>query len=355
MKIVILGKSTPSADSIGLTTTYRGLVRELDARGHDVLCLERDMSTTLAQRVAKNAHAKTSQYRTVSELKRRYARRVREADVVIVGSFVPEGGDVGKWVTRVAKGVTAFYDVDTLVTLSKLEHGDHITRALIPKYDLYLSFTGGPSLDKLQEEYRSPMARALYASFDPALFFPEATSMKWDLGYLDVYRTELEPALVSLLVEPARRLPRKKFVVAGPGYPKGVVWPANVMYRASVPLREQRKFYSAQRFTLHVTGARALDAGHSPGVRLFEAAACGTPIISDAWPGLDKLLKPRREILIARTTKDALAYLNDMSEAERREVGLRARERVLADHTAAHRAAQLERYVAEAVTGQLMA
>jgi spore maturation protein CgeB len=358
VKIVIFGLSITSSWGNGHATTYRGLVRELDARGHDVLFLERDASWYADNRdLPKPPYGRTVVYRTIAELKRRFARHVRDAGVVIVGSYVPNGIEIGRWVTRVAKGVKAFYDIDTPVTLSKLQHGDtdYLTRALIPKYDLYLSFTGGPTLERLQQEYGSPAARALYCSFDPALYYPEAMPLRWDLGYMGTYSDDRQPTLERLLLEPARRLPRSKFVVAGPQYPTTIVWPKNVQRKAHCAPKQHRKFYSAQRYTLNVTRADMIAAGHSPSVRLFEAAACGTPIISDAWPGLDKLFKPRREILIARGPKDTLAYLNDMSESERREIGLRARERVLADHTAAHRAAQLERYVAEVMTGTLMA
>src|SRR5262249_39061062 len=154
---------------------------------------------------------------------------------------------------------------------------------------------------------------------------------------------------------PARLLPQAKMVTAGLRVPDDAELPTNIERRPQCAAERLRRFYSSQRFTLHLARADAREAGHSPSIRLFEAAACGTPIISDPWPGLDTLLKPRREVLIARSSKDVVTFLKDLSESERREIGRRARERVLADHTAAHRAAQLEQYIAEVVTGQLMA
>lgn len=161
VKIVFLGLSISSTARNRHAVTHRGLVRELDARGHEVLVLERGTNPSADHR--SSGKPQTSPYRSISELKRRYARSVREAHVVIVGPLVPDGAEVGKWVTRTAKGVTAFYDVDTPNTLAKLEHGDapYLTRALIPKYDLYLSVTGGPTVERLQAEYQSPMAREL--------------------------------------------------------------------------------------------------------------------------------------------------------------------------------------------------
>ena len=357
MKIVIFGLSITSSLPNAHAATYRGLMRELDARGHDVLFLQRDQARVDPRDLSKPSFGRMALYRSLSEVKRRYTRQVRDAAVVIVGSYVPDGVEIGRWVTRIAKGVKAFYDIDAPVTLSRLQHGDaeYLTRPLIPRFDLYLSFTGGPTLDRLQSEFRSPAARALYCAFDPGVYYPEAVPLRWDLGYMGTYSEDRQSALDKLLVEPARALTKSRFVVAGPGYPLDVPWPKNVQRKAHCAAKQHRRFYSAQRFTLNLTRAHMVEAGYSPSTRLFEAAACGTPIISDAWAGLDKLFKPRREILIARRPKDVIAYLQDMSESERREIGLRARERALADHTAAHRAAQLERYVAEVLTGQLMA
>lgn len=171
MKIVILGFPNRSRRGKAIAASYRNLVRELEARGHDVLFLERGVTGNGERRKTPKAKAtQTRVYRSVSELKSRYALSVREANVVIVGSYAPEGADVGHWVTRVAQGVTAFFDGDTSDTLARLEHGaaHPLTRSLVPKYDLYLSVTGGPALEKLQKEYRAPMARELNPEHTPA-------------------------------------------------------------------------------------------------------------------------------------------------------------------------------------------
>jgi len=266
---------------------------------------------------------------------------------VIVGSYVHSGVTVGEWVTRTATGVRAFYDIDTPVTLAKLERGDfeYLTPDLIPRYDLYLSFTGGPTLTRLERQYGSPMARALYCSVDPDLYYPERRKVKWDLGYLGTYSADRQPPLDRLMLKPARRLPDSDFIVAGPQYPDDIRWPANVERRVHLPPAEHRAFYNAQRFTLNITRADMIRAGYSPSVRLFEAAACGVPIISDWWDGLDTLFEPGREILVARSPEDTVRYLRETSEEDRKAIGRRARKRVLAEHTAAHRAAELEEYV----------
>jgi len=191
------------------------------------------------------------------------------------------------------------------------------------------------------------MARALYCSFDPALYFPEPQQTKWDLGYLGTYSDDRQPPLEKLMLDAARQWPEGQFVVAGPQYPTSVQWPANTEYISHLPPAAHRAFYNAQRFTQNITRADMIRAGFSPSVRLFEAAACGTPIISDYWDGLDSLFAFDSEILVAYSAADTLRYLREMSETERQAIGERARQKVLTQHTAAHRAQELVQYARE--------
>ncbi len=271
---------------------------------------------------------------------------IRAADLVVVGSYVPEGVAVGEWVTRTAKGITAFYDIDTPVTMSKLERGEneYLTPGLIPRYGLYLSFTGGPVLERIEREYGSPAARVLYCSVDPSLYYPEPAGHTWDLGYMGTYSEDRQPGLDCLLLEPARRWAEGRFTVAGPLYPPDIAWPTNVEYRQHLSPALHRSFYNTQRFTLNITRRDMVRWGYSPSVRLFEAAACGTPIISDDWEGLDRILEPGSEILVANSAEDTLEYLLEIPEEQRVEIGHRGRARVLSEHTAEHRAEQLEAY-----------
>ena len=369
LRIVILGLSITSSWGNGHATTYRGLVRELVRRGHDLLFLERDAPWYAQHRDLPNPpFGKTALYAGLDELRDLYRPQLRDADLVIVGSYVPEGAMVGDWVQSEARGVTAFYDIDTPVTLAKLARGEHeyLTPAQIARYDLYLSFTGGPTLRRLEREYGSPAARVLYCSVDPELYFPEprlpgipgSTSggdMAWDLGYMGTYSVDRQPTVEALLIEPARQWPEGRFAVAGPQYPNDLRWPANVDYTPHLPPAEHRSFYNRQRFTLNVTRADMIAAGWSPSVRLFEAAACATPIISDRWNGIETLFVPDREILLAENPHDVLNVLRSTGEDERRAIGERARARVLAEHTAAHRAEQLEGYAFESLARTVLA
>ena len=354
MTLVILGLSITSSWGNGHATTYRGLVRELVAQGHDVLFLERDVPWYASQRdLPSPPYGRTALYASLDDLRDRFAHAVRNADAVIVGSYVPEGVAVGEWVCDTARGATAFYDIDTPVTLAKLKRGDfeYLTPGLIARYDTYLSFTGGPTLSRLEREYGSPRALPLYCSFDPSLYYPEETDPRWDLGYMGTYSDDRQPTLDALLVAPARQSPERAFCVAGPQYPDALAWPANVERIEHLPPSRHRGWYNAQRFTLNVTRDDMIRAGYSPSVRLFEAAACGTPVISDWWEGLDSFFEIGREILVARSTEEALRILRETSEPEREEIGARARQRVLAEHTAAHRAKELVEHLRDGGRG----
>ena len=349
MKIVILGLSITSSWGNGHATTYRSLVRELVRLGHEVLFLERDQPWYAANRdMPKPPFGHTEIYQSVSELKRRFPEEIEGADCVIVGSFVPEGKTIGEWVTAAASGVTAFYDIDTPITLEKiaLDECDYLSADLIALYDIYLSFTGGPTLELHEEDYGSPMARALYCSVDSEQYFPERRGKKWALGYLGTFGEDRQQKLNSLLLAPATMWPAGRFVVAGPQYPTAIRWPGNVERITHLSPAKHRAFYNSQRFTLNVTRAAMVRAGFSPSVRLFEAAACGTPIISDDWSGLSTLFRVGEEILVAKTACEVLEILQEIPEQAARDIGSGARERVLREHTSAHRAAELETIIA---------
>jgi spore maturation protein CgeB len=352
LDIVIIGLSITSSWGNGHATTFRGLVRELHKKGHRIVFLERDKPWYASNRDLPNPpFCTTILYNSVAELETSYSNLIAEADLVIVGSYVPEGVVVGKLVTQIAEGVTAFYDIDTPVTLAKLQREDYeyLQPHLISQYKLYLSFTGGPTLEKIEREFGSPMARALYCSFDPELYFPEQQKFEWDLGYLGTYSDDRQPPLQNLMLDAAAEWQDGKFVVAGPQYPSTILWGANVERIEHLPPTQHRQFYNSQRFTMNITRADMIKAGYSPSVRLFEAAACGTPIISDHWDGIETIFEPGKEILIARSSSDILNYLNNISEEDRKQIGEAARKKVLTHHTAAHRATELENYYNEAL------
>jgi spore maturation protein CgeB len=348
MNLLVLGLSLGSSWGNGHATTFRALLAAFAARGHDVTFLEREVPWYAGghRDLVDPDFCRLAYYPDLAALDA-WRPAIEAADAVIVGSYVPDGIEVGRLVQQWANGTTAFYDIDTPVTLAALDRGecDYLSPDVIPGYDVYLSFTGGPTLDRIERQYGSPAARPLYCAVDEAKYRPTGAPKKWDLSYLGTYSPDRQPTLKRLLIEPARAAPDRRFVVAGPQYPADIDWPENVERIEHLPPADHPDFYSASRATLNVTRADMIAAGWSPSVRLFEAAACGTPIVSDRWEGIDDLLAPDREIILADTAQDVAAAL---ARADLDAIGAAARARVLAAHTAAHRAAELERHLTEA-------
>jgi spore maturation protein CgeB len=352
LNIVIFGLAITSSWGNGHAVTYRALTKALTARGHRVTFLERDMPWYREHRDLKApAFCRVELYRELKEVSLRFQPLVANADLVILGSYVPDGIILADWITSCARGVTAFYDIDTPVTLAGLEAGNvgYISSSLIPRFHLYLSFTGGPALSLIEELYGSPRARTLYCAADPEVHAQCELPTRWTLGYLGTYSADRQLALEQLLLDPASRLTSRQFVVAGSQYPKSLQWPANVARIEHVSPAEHPNFYGQQRYTLNITRADMVSAGFSPSVRLFEAAACGVPIITDRWAGLDSIFTSGEEIVVVDNPQQVVHVLEELPEDRRRSIAAAARKRLLTSHTPKHRAIQLEDYYQEVV------
>jgi spore maturation protein CgeB len=357
LDIVVFGLSITSSWGNGHATTYRALVHALARRGHRVRFFERDVGWYADNRdLARPPYCELQLYSDLEQLDSLLSDEVR-ADLVVFGSYVPQGALLAEMLLPRVNGLTAFYDIDTPVTAARLERGDceYLSRDLVPRFDLYLSFAGGPILRRLEERFGARRTRPLYCSVDPLEYYPEAPSCAktFDLGYLGTYSADRQPKLDEFLVRSALRWPEGHFQVAGAQYPTTVRWPANVRHVEHLPPSRHRRFYGSQRMTLNITRADMTASGYSPSVRLFEAAACGVPIVTDDWIGLHEFFTPDREILVARSTRDVLAYLREFDQAKLEDIAARARARVLTKHTAAHRAQELESYVNEVLCGAL--
>jgi spore maturation protein CgeB len=350
LDIAVFGLSITSSWGNGHASTYRALIKALARRGHRVTFVERDVPWYRRHRDLHDPdYCRVELYDGLPDLARRFGRLVAEADLVVLGSYVPDGCVVGDWITSCARGVTAFYDIDTPVTLAKLGAGgvDYISASLVPRFDLFLSFTGGPTLRHIERHFGARRARALYCAADAEIHTPSSFPSRWALGYLGTYSPDRQPALDRLLITPAHELRDEAFVVAGAQYPSDIAWPANVEQFEHIAPSGHGGFYAAQRYTLNITRADMIARGYSPSVRLFEAAACGVPIISDRWPGLETFFTPGQEILVADDSDDVIEILSSVSEDRRRAVAAAARKRLLAHHTADHRARDLEAFYEE--------
>jgi spore maturation protein CgeB len=238
-----------------------------------------------------------------------------------------------------------FYDLDTPVTLARLDAGDtveYLPTAWLPEFDLLLSYTGGAVLTEVKERFGARRVAALYGHVDPQAHSPVAVDghVRAGLSYLGTYARDRQATLEKLFIEPARRRPAERFVIGGAGYPQDFPWIPNIHFTRHVGPAAHPEFYCSSRLTLNVTRADMAAMGFCPSGRLFEAAACGVALLSDGWAGLDGFFVPGKEILIAHTTDDALAAL-DLSDVELTRIAAAGRERVLREHTSAHRADEL--------------
>ena len=341
LDIVFIGLTISSSWGNGHATTFRSLLRGLAGLGHRVAFLERDVSWYADNRdLVDPDFCELRYYTSVDELKAEHGSRLRSADVVVIGSYVPEGEAVIDAVSSMRPGQFCFYDIDTPVTLVRLEEGacEYLARRQIGLFDLYFSFSGGPTLERLEEKFGARQAAPLYCSVDMAAYAPTGELPTWEIGYLGTYSPDRQPILEKLLFEVARRLPNRRFVVAGAQYPDDLAWPDNVERIAHLPPAAHASFYSRQRYTLNVTRRDMVSAGWSPSVRLFEAAACATPIISDCWQGLEHFFRPGESIHVADSTSDVLEIMTDSSERDRKAISSAAKRIVARSHTGTARA-----------------
>jgi spore maturation protein CgeB len=350
MNIVVLGLSITSTWGNGHATTYRSLLRALSAHGHQIIFLERDAEWYANRRdLAQPDFCRLGLYKTLEDLDRAYRAEIKSADFIMIGSYVPEGVRLANWVCRYATGPVAFYDIDTPVTLAKINSGDYeyLSPDLIPRFDLYLSFTGGPVLERIASKFGARMVMPLYCSADPEIYYPQGVDKRWDLGYIGTFSADRHHAFESLFLAPARIYPAGRFIMAGSLYPSDLEWPENLTRIDHLPCTGHRNFYNQQRFTLNLTRGPMVKAGFSPSVRLFEAAACGTAVISDHWRGLESFFEPGKEILAVTSADEVIDILGSRLEDKSTKIGIAARNRFLKDHTSDRRASELESYIAQ--------
>ena len=347
MKIVVFGLTISSSWGNGHATLWRGLCRALERRGHCVVFFEQDTPYYAANRdLAQVPGGQLVLYGDWNAVRRRAAATIADADVAMVTSYCPDGIAATELVLEARRARKVFYDLDTPVTLSRLKAGEsttYIGETGLAGFDLVLSYTGGAALEVLQTELGARRVAPLYGHVDPQVHRPVAPQAHFtaDLSYLGTYAADRQAALEALFVDPARQRPERRFLIGGAQYPQDFPWADNIYFVRHLPPADHPVFFSSSRLTLNVTRDAMARMGWCPSGRLFEAAACGAPILTDAWEGLDAFFEPGREILLARTTADAVAAL-DLTDAELRRIAEASRARTLAEHTSDRRAEELE-------------
>ena len=354
MKIVIFGLTISSSWGNGHATIWRGLCRALSGRNHEIVFFERDVPYYAAHRDLKEiSGGHLVLYEDWGQIISAAQGHLADADVGMVTSYCPDGIAATDLVLSSSARVKAFYDLDTPVTLERIRNGEQLSYVGpggFRDFDLVLSYTGGASLHALQAELGAQRAVPIYGSVDPETHFPvpPLESYRADLSYLGTYAQDRQAKLEQLFIEPARRLPQQRFVIGGAQYPQDFPWAVNIFFVRHLPPAEHPAFFCSSGLTLNVTRQAMAETGYCPSGRLFEAAACGTPILSDWWEGLDEFFRPGKEILVARSTEDAMRAVQ-LPREELNKIARAARTRVLAEHTAANRAIDLENALEEAL------
>lgn len=347
MKIVVFGLTVSSSWGNGHATLWRGLINALARRGHDVVFFERDAPYYAENRdMTELPGGGLVLYPDWESVRARAKAEVASADVAMVTSYCPDGLAATDAVLGAARALRVFYDLDTPVTLSRIGRGEatgYIGPRGLGEFDLVLSYTGGAALDELRSRLGARRVAPLYGHVDPSVHRPAAPleHFRADLSYLGTYAADRQAALETLFVEAARQRPNRRFLIGGAQYPQDFPWTRNIYFVRHLPPPEHPAFFSSARLTLNVTREAMAAMGWCPSGRLFEAAACGAPILSDTWEGLDAFFEPGREILVAETTEEALSAI-DLSDTELARIAKAARERVLAEHTSERRALDLE-------------
>ncbi|HET7888336.1 MAG TPA: glycosyltransferase [Bradyrhizobium sp.] len=347
MKIVIFGLTISSSWGNGHATLWRGLCKNLIRLGHDVAFFERDVSYYAAARDFHELPGGRLELYSDWETVRPTARRAAgDADAIIVTSYCPDATDATALSLDCARAIHVFYDLDTPITLARLSTGEqvpYIGAEGLGCFDLVLSFTGG---DAVFREFRrlagARRIEALYGHVDPDIHRPAASQPHYraDLSYLGTYSKDRQHTLESLFTSAAAVRLDLRFLIAGAQYPPDFPWSPNIYFVRHLPPSEHAAFFASSRLTLNLTRKPMAEMGWCPSGRLFEAAACGAPLLSDVWEGITEFFEPGTEILLARDRSDVLAAL-ERQDDELRRIAAHARERTLDQHSSARRAREL--------------
>lgn len=348
MHLVIFGLTVSSSWGNGHATLWRSLIKAMLRRGHTLTFYERDLPFYSGARdlyklpeggVLQLYH----QFDDIADIARQDLAR---ADLAICTSYCPDGPQAGALVLASKVPIKSFYDLDTPVTLDAL--GAERSIAYLPArdlrdFDLVLSYTGGRALEELKSRLGARHVAPLYGSVDPENHRPVAPfpALRSTLSYLGTYAADRQASLETLFLDPARLSPEHRFLLGGAQYPESLAWPSNISVLAHVAPPEHPAFFCSSRATLNITRAVMARYGYCPQGRLFEAAACGTPLLSDDWEGLHTFFEPGVELLRVRSSQDVLDALT-LSDAELRRIADAARHRALTEHTGECRVRELE-------------
>jgi spore maturation protein CgeB len=348
MHLVIFGLTVSSSWGNGHATLWRSLIKAMLRRGHTVSFYERDLPYYASARDLHNlpSGGNLYVYNRLDDIRANAKRDLAHADLALCTSYCPDGAAAGALILESRATIKAFYDLDTPVTLDALGT-DHPVEYLpsqdLGQFDLVLSYTGGRALEELKSRLGARVVAPLYGSVDPENHYPvpPCEEFRSALSYLGTYAPDRQVAFDRLFLESARRIPKNRFLVGGAQYPGGLAWTSNVTLLHHIPPPDHPAFFCSSRATLNITREAMARYGYCPQGRLFEAAACGTPLLTDDWEGLDTFFLPGEEVLRVTSPDDVVNALS-LSDIELRHIAECARARALSEHTGEHRVQELE-------------
>jgi spore maturation protein CgeB len=341
LKITLFGLTLSSSWGNGHATPYRAILRALHRLGHRITFYERDVPYYARHRdLWQCSYCDLKLYSSWDDIRSQALAEAAESDVVVTASYVPEGAHIADALLSLHGPLRVFYDLDTPITLQRLAEGDldYLRAQQLAAFDLVLSWTGGDALTALRRDFGVKMARPLFGCVDPDVYRPvlPRTELRCELSYMGTYAADRQAKLESMFLEPARQSPSSRFLLAGPMYP-GWQWPANVAHSEHVRPAEHPALYCSSRLTLNLTREAMAISGYCPSGRFFEASACGTPIVTDWFRGLDSFFEPGKELIVANDTGEVLRALQ-RPDANLMRMARYARERTLDEHTGRQRA-----------------
>jgi len=350
LDIAFFGSSLVSAYWNGAATYYRGIVRALHERGHHVTFFEPDAYGRQQHRdIDDPAWARVVVYPGEGEHGVLDAlEQACGADLVVKASGVGVFDELLErevLALRSTSTVVAFWDVDAPATLDRVMRvPDDAFRAHIPRYDVVFTYGGGDPVVHAYESLGARRCVPIYNALDPSTHQPVPPEPRFacDLGFLGNRLPDREARVEEFFLRPAALLPERRFLLGGNGWADKSM-PPNVKPLGHVYTHEHNAFNSTAQAVLNVNRESMARYGFSPPTRVFEAAGAAACLLTDAWEGIELFLDPEREVLVAADGEGVSAHLAALTPERARALGKAARRRVLAEHTYAHRALEVER------------
>jgi spore maturation protein CgeB len=349
LKIAFYGSSLVSAYWNGAATYYRGIIKELNRLGHDITFYEPDAYERQQHRdIPDPEWARVVVYNNDEASALAVLKEAANADVVIKASGVgvfDELLEAEVLKQRKDNQLIIFWDVDAPATLERMDQNSADPfRQLVPQYDLILTYGGGQPVIDAYTAFGAKQCFPVYNALDPETHHPVAEDERFscDLAFLGNRLPDREARVEEFFLKAAASLPGQRFAIGGSGWGDKAM-PANVNYIGHVYTKDHNAFNCTAKAVLNISRDSMAKMGFSPATRVFEAAGAGACIITDHWEGIDVFFEPGKEILVAENGDEVASILSGLSPEAAKAIGDAAYQRVLKDHTYAHRARQADK------------